>query len=232
MSDSNQIPTEWYFITAPQSVTWSKDSNNSMIDTYGTNNPYLHYGTTKLRQLNLNNSMLEGFSAGVAVEGNVRALEQCMQMVIDDEVGYVAPYCWHVYAAGKKYGTFIIQNVNITEDMRDNSGNAVRANVDVSLQEVSPYQIATGEDITSEAITGGFSEEVDKQLQESQKQDQKAEKDKGGKGNSNKGNSGNSGSSSGGGSNNGGGGSSSGGGGSSSGGGGYSGPNNVSGQFQ
>lgn len=172
------IPTEWYFITAPQSVQWSKDSNNSVIDTYGTNNPYLHYGTTKLRSLSLNNAMLEGFSDNREVEGNIRELEQCMNMVIDDEVGYVAPYCWNVFAAGKNYGTYVIQSVNVSESMRDNRGNAVRANVDVSLQEVSPYQISTGEDITSDAITGGFNEDVDKQLQESQKQDQLAGKDK------------------------------------------------------
>lgn len=178
MSESQNIPTEWYFITAPQTVSWSKDSSNSIIDTYGTNNPYVHYGNTKLRSLSLGNSMLEGFSDGVAVEGNVRALEQCMHMVIDDEVGYVAPYCWNVFAGGKRYGTFIIKSVNISEQMRDNGGNAVRATADVSLQEVSPYQISSGEDITSEAITGGFNEEVDKQLQESQKQDQLANKDK------------------------------------------------------
>lgn len=172
------IPTEWYFITAPQSVQWSKDSNNSVIDTYGTNNPYLHYGTTKLRSLSLNNAMLEGFSDNREVEGNIRELEQCMNMVIDDEVGYVAPYCWNVFAAGKNYGTYVIQSVNVSESMRDNRGNAVRANVDVSLQEVSPYQISTGEDITSDAITGGLNEDVDKQLQESQKQDQLAGKDK------------------------------------------------------
>ena len=180
MSEEN-IPTEWYFITAPQSVQWSKDSNNSIIDTYGTNNPYLHYGTTKLRTLSLNNSMLEGFSDSKAVEGNIRALEQCMNMVIDDEVGYVAPFCWNVFAGGKRYGTFVISSVNVTENMRDNRGNAVRASVDVSFQEVSPYQISSGEDITSDAITGGFNPDVDKQLQESEKQNNLADKNKGDK---------------------------------------------------
>ena len=39
---STEIPEEWYFITAPQSVSWSKDSRTTMIEPYGTNNPYVH----------------------------------------------------------------------------------------------------------------------------------------------------------------------------------------------
>lgn len=169
------IPTEWYFITPPQNVSISKDSNVTEIDTYGTNNPYLQYGTTKLRKLSLSSAMLEGFSDGKQVEGNVRALEACMHMVIDNEIGYVAPYCWEVYAGNKSYGTYIITSVNIEEDMRDNSGFAVRATANIELTEVSPYQVATGEDITSEAIQGGFDEKYDQMLQD---QDKQIEKDK------------------------------------------------------
>ena len=74
------IPSEWYFITPPQSVSWSKDSNVNEIDTYGTNNPYLSYGTTKLRSLSLNDALIEGFSDGKAVEDNIIGLEACMRM--------------------------------------------------------------------------------------------------------------------------------------------------------
>jgi hypothetical protein len=172
------IPTEWYFITPPQSVSIQKDSNVTEIDAYGTNNPYLQYGTTKLRKLSLGGAMIEGFSDGKSIEGNIRELEKCMHMIIDNEIGYVAPYCWEVYAGNKSYGTYIITSVGVNEEMRDNSGNAVRANVDVGLTEVSPYQIATGEDITSEAIQGGFDEKYDQALKD---QDDKvnADKDKG-----------------------------------------------------
>jgi len=68
---SSEIPNEWYFITAPQQVSWTKDSRMTVIEPYGTNNPYVHYGTTKLRQLNLNDVMVEGFSDGKSVENNV-----------------------------------------------------------------------------------------------------------------------------------------------------------------
>ena len=157
MDGTQGIPNEWYFITAPQSVSWSKDSNTTAIETFGTNNPYLQYGTTKLRSLSLGDAMLEGFSDSKSVEGNVKDLEACMRMVIDDENGFASPFCWEVFAGNKSYGTYIITSVSVDENMRDNSGDAVRAKVNVSLQEVSPYQVSTGQDVSSEAITGGFS---------------------------------------------------------------------------
>ena len=53
---NEEIPTEWYFVTAPQQVSWTKDSRTNVVETYGTNNPYVHYGTTKLRSLRLGDS--------------------------------------------------------------------------------------------------------------------------------------------------------------------------------
>jgi hypothetical protein len=96
-------------------------------------------------------------------------------MVIDTENGYAAPYCWNAYAGGKSYGIFIITSVNVTEQMRDMSGKATRAKVDIELQEVSKYQVNSGTDITSTAIQGSLSQEGELALktQESAKQDSK-----------------------------------------------------------
>jgi hypothetical protein len=170
------IPSEWYFITPPQAVSWSKDSTSKTIDTYGTNNPYLNYGSTSLRKLTLGDVLVEGFSDGKEVENNIIELESCMRMVIDTGSGYAAPYCWNAYAGGKSYGIFIITSVNVTEQMRDLSGKATRAKVDIELQEVSPYQVNSGTDITSTAIQGSLSQEGELALktQESAKQDAKA----------------------------------------------------------
>ena len=166
------IPSEWYFITSPQDVSWSKDSRTTMIETYGTNNPYLNYGTTKLRSLTLGNAMVEGFSDAKAVEDNIIQLEACMRMIIEEGSGYAAPYCWNAFAGGKSYGTFIITSVKVKEDMRDMSGKATRAFVDIDLQEVAPYQVSTGQDITSTAATGGFEPAFEQQLaSEAGKQD-------------------------------------------------------------
>ena len=181
MSAANNIPDEWYFITPPQSVTWEKSSKTSTIDTYGTNNPYLNYGSTSLRKLSLTDAMLEGFSDGKEVEDNVIKLEACMQMIIDEGSGFTSPYCWHVFAGDKSYGTYIIESVNVEEQMRDMTGKATRATVSLNLQEVSSYQISSGTDITSTAVVGGANENYLKQLNESQaaKQDGKVAKAKG-----------------------------------------------------
>ncbi len=164
MTQDNSIPDEWYFITAPESVNIKKGSKSQTINTYGTNNPYLNYGTTELRTLTLGNSMLEGFSNAKEVEGNITNLESCMRMIIDEGSGFTAPYCWHVFAGSKSYGTYIIKNVSVREKMRDMSGKATRAFVDVSFQEVSPYQVTSGQDITSTAVVGDVNEKFASQL--------------------------------------------------------------------
>lgn len=175
---SNEIPEEWYFITPPQDVSWSKQSRTNKIEPYGTNNPYLSYGTTGLRELTLGNSMVEGFSDGKAVEENVINLEACMRMVLNSEDGYAAPYCWEIYAGGKTYGTFVITSVNVKEEIRDSAGRASRANVDIQFQEVAPYQVSSGIDITAEAISGSLNEDAAKAVAEKNKQDGKVDKDK------------------------------------------------------
>jgi len=150
---SSVIPTEWYFITPPQDVSWSKDSKNGLVETYGTNAPYVTYGSTGLRKLSLGNAMIEGFSNGKMVEGNVTALEVAMNMVLQN--GYTAPYCWKLYCGPtKEYGTFIISSVKVKEAMRDMAGYATRAFVDVDLIEVPSYQVAGGIDLASGSTLG------------------------------------------------------------------------------
>ena len=161
---NEEIPNEWYFITPPQQVSWTKDSRTNVVDTYGTNNPYVHYGTTKLRSLRLGDSMVEGFSDGKAVEQNIIDLEACMRMVLDFDNGYTSPYVWHVYAGNKSYGTYVIESVSVNETIRTAEGRAARATVDLALQEVSPYQVSTGIDITAEIISGGITEKAQKDL--------------------------------------------------------------------
>lgn len=152
------IPKSWYFVTAPQDVSWSKEGRVGTADTYGTNTPYVLYGSTSLRKLTLSNAMLEGFSDRKTVEANIVALETCMNMVI--QAGYTAPYCWKVYSGGKSYGTFIITGVKVKEVMRDLRGFATRAFVDIELQQVPDYQVNSGRDLASKATLGGVSKSV------------------------------------------------------------------------
>lgn len=163
------IPKSWYFVTAPQDVSWSKEGRVNTADTYGTNTPYVLYGSTGLRKLSIGNVMLEGFSDRKTVEANIVALETCMNMVIKG--GYTAPYCWKLYSGGKSYGTFVITGVKVKEVMRDLRGYATRAFVDIELQQVPDYQVNSGRDIASKAILGGVSSAVQKLLTSQEKSD-------------------------------------------------------------
>ena len=174
MSTDNSIPNEWYFITPPQSVSWTKSAKSKTTDTYGTNNPYINYGSTGLRKLSLSDAMLEGFSDGKEVEGNIINLESCMRMIIDEGTGFTAPYCWNVFAGDKSYGTFIITSVNVEEKMRDMSGKATRATVSIDFQEVAPYQVTSGIDITSTAVVGDVNENYAAALEDSAAKSQDA----------------------------------------------------------
>jgi len=162
LAASDDIPSEWYFITAPQEVSWSKDSNTKELDIYGSNSPYLSYSTTKLRKLSLANAMVEGFSNAKAVENNILSLEACMKVIIDESNGYASPYCWNVFAGNKSYGTYIITSIKVNEQMRDLAGKATRAVVDIEFQEVPSYQVSSGNDIAAEQSLGVSSEAFDK----------------------------------------------------------------------
>ena len=132
-----------------------------ILEPYGTNNPYVNYGTTQLRQLKLGQAMLEGFSdGGKVVENNITELEACMRMVLNSDDGFAAPYVWNVYAGGKSYGQYVITSVNVDESIRNVAGQANRATVDVDFQQVSPYQVSSGIDITADAISGNISQDA------------------------------------------------------------------------
>lgn len=149
------IPEELYFITAPQDISWEKGSKHRVIETYGSNAPYISYGNTGLRKLSLNDCMIEGFSDGKQIEGNIADLEACQLMVISPD-GYTSPFVWNVFGGSKNYGNFVITDISIKEVMRDMSGKATRAFADVSLIEVPAAQVASGADITATAVTGSI----------------------------------------------------------------------------
>lgn len=145
------VPKDWVFITAPGSVSWDKQGETSIVNTYGSNNPYVIYSTTGMRKLSLSECLVEGFSSGKEVEDHVLNLEKLMTMCMDTEKGYVSPYVWDLRAGDKSYGMFIIESVNVTEEMRNKKGRADRARVNISLQQVPDFQINDGRDLATKA---------------------------------------------------------------------------------
>lgn len=162
-SPTDDVPTDWIFITAPQSISWDKQGETALVNTYGSNNPYVIYSSTGSRKLSLSECLVEGFSAGREVEDHVLKLEKLMTMVMNTQKGYVSPYVWDLRAGEKSYGYFIIESVGIQENMRNAKGRADRATANISLQQVPEFQINSGRDLATRVdLASGTSIVTDK----------------------------------------------------------------------
>jgi hypothetical protein len=152
----------WTFITAPEDISWDLANNAQRIDMFGTNNPPVVAGSRGMRDLTLGNALVEGFVRGKQVEGKIGALEKLMNYRLNDTEGFVSVPVYQVWANEKSYGGseayYIIKDIKVKETMRDLSGNATRAFVDISLMQVPAYQVNSGRDQASATTAGAKSE--------------------------------------------------------------------------
>lgn len=151
----------WTFITAPEDISWDVANQASRVDIFGTNNPPVVAGARGMRDLNLSNSLVEGFVRGVTVEGKIAALENLMNYSLNTSDGFVSVPVYQVWANSKSYGGseayYIIKDIKVKETMRDLKGNATRAYVDISLMQVPAYQVNSGRDQASQVTAGQVS---------------------------------------------------------------------------
>jgi hypothetical protein len=148
----------WTFITAPEDISWDLANNAQRIDMFGTNNPPVVAGSRGMRDLTLGNALVEGFVRGKQVESKIGALEKLMNYQLNPTEGFVTVPVYQVWANKKSYGGpeayYIIKDIKVKETMRDLSGNATRAFVDISLMQVPAYQVNSGRDQASQATAG------------------------------------------------------------------------------
>jgi hypothetical protein len=148
----------WTFITAPEDVSWSTANAANRVDIFGTNNPPVVAGSRGMRDLTLGNALVEGFVRRKQVEDKVAQLEALLNYSLNPTDGFVSVPVYQIWANKKPYGGtqgyFIIKDIRVKEAMRDLTGNATRAYVDVSLMQVPAYQVNTGRDQAS-AVTAG-----------------------------------------------------------------------------
>jgi hypothetical protein len=155
-SQSAQDQT-WTFITAPMEISWSTSNKADRVDIFGTNNPPVVTGTKGMRDLKLNNSLVEGFTRRVSVEAKVIALENLMNYQLNPSGGFVNVPVYQVYANDKIYGEngyYIIKGVSVKEQLRDLKGLMTRAVVDIDFMQVPEYQVDSGIDQASTPISG------------------------------------------------------------------------------
>jgi hypothetical protein len=120
-----------------------------------------------MRDLTLGNALVEGFVRRKQVEDKVAQLEALLNYGLNTSDGFVSVPVYQIWANKKSYGGaqgyFIIKDVRVKETMRDIQGNSTRAYVDVSLMQVPAYQVNSGRDQASEAVTGTTSSILPKQ---------------------------------------------------------------------
>ena len=144
--------TAWTFICAPEDISWDTSNAVQRIGIFGTNNPPVVSGSRGMRDLTLGNALVEGFIRNVTVENKISALEKLLNYNLNSSDGFVSVPVYQVWANQKAYGNsgyFILKDVRVKESMRDLTGNATRATVDVSFMEVPEYQVNSGRDLAS-----------------------------------------------------------------------------------
>jgi hypothetical protein len=166
----------WTFITAPQSVSYSVSASVQRVDIFGTNEAPIIASSRGMRDLTLTDALMEGFTLGKSIQKNLDDLENLMNVEVDSKNGFVNVPIYSVYAGGKTYGKYIIEQVDIDEQMRDTQGKATRAMVGVTFKQVPEYQVGTGVDQAG-ASTGGQALDASKINTSTDKQASKIKKD-------------------------------------------------------
>ena len=157
-ANTSQQPA-WTFITAPSEISWTVANAANRVDVFGTNSPPVVAGSRGMRDVSIRDALVEGFIRNVNVEAKVAALEQLLNYNLNGSDGFVSVPCYQFYANNKTYGGlkgyYIIKDVSIKEEMRDLTGNAVRARIDINLMQVPDYQVNSGRDQASQVTAGG-----------------------------------------------------------------------------
>ena len=144
----------WVFITAPGSVSWNVSSEVQRINIFGTNSPPVVASSRGMRDLTLSEALIEGFTLGKSVQKELDNLEALMDVEVNSKDGFVNVPVYNVMAGGKSYGKYVIESIDIDEQMRDLQGRATRAMVGVTLKQVPAYQVNSGVDQAGSASSG------------------------------------------------------------------------------
>jgi hypothetical protein len=158
---SPEPSTVWNFIVAPEEISWDLQVATQRVDIFGTNSPPVTVGTKGMRNLSLGNALIEGFTRARTVEGRVIALENLLKFTLNSKGGFVNVPVYQVFANEKIYGDsngqdggyFVFSDIRVKETMRDLTGKSTRAYADISMIQVPKYQVNTGRDQASKALS-------------------------------------------------------------------------------
>jgi hypothetical protein len=156
----------WKFIIAPEQIQWTTSNGPNRLDMFGTNAPPVVHGSKGMRDLTLGKAIVEGFTRSKQVEDKIAQLELLMNYELSSGNPFVNVPVYKVTANEKIYGDgvnsmdggyFIFKSVGVDELIRDFTGRATRATVDIEMMQVPAYQVESGIDQSSKSVTGAKS---------------------------------------------------------------------------
>ena len=141
----------WRFQYAPQ-ISYTRSSTFVEDKTWGTNVQPSHYNNTSGKKINIQDAILEGMTIGKTVTGAVQALETLMSVTNPDNQDQIAPYAYRLIVGertfrepiSQKHAPFVIEQIQVREELYDTKGEVLMYKVDISLKEVPYYQINDG----------------------------------------------------------------------------------------
>lgn len=167
--------TSFTFITAPGQVSYSQGAEIQQVSIFGANNPPLTVAGRNAGELTLSDALMEGFVLGKQVKQSIDSLFQMQEVTLDSKNGFVNVPVYTVFAgsdvgSGRAYGNYVIENIEVEEELRDLTGSTTRARVSVSFRQVPTYQISQGIDQAT-ALSGGQSIKSSQQTGQAPKQE-------------------------------------------------------------
>lgn len=163
INPSGSSDSAWKFIVAPENISWNTTADVKRVPIFGSNQSPVVVGAKGMRELELGNALVEGFTRNLSVEGKIQALEDLLNYSLNSSSGFVNVPVYQVTANDKQYGAgkdsydggyYVIKDVRVNEKMRDFTGKTTRATVDVSFTQIPPYQVSSGRDQATNVTAG------------------------------------------------------------------------------
>jgi hypothetical protein len=138
-------PVNFEFEVSPDQISWDKTGSLNVSPTFMTNEQPVIYSHATQPVLNMSGILFDSIHNPNQTDSSqeLTALERLLSVDSDN----FSPRVYDVFADTRKYGTYVISSLKITEPRRTTDGKPSRIVADLSLQPVPTFQIRTSQDL-------------------------------------------------------------------------------------
>jgi hypothetical protein len=141
----NTKPINFEFDVSPDQISWDKTGSLNVSPTFMTNEQPVIYSHATQPVLNMNGILFDSIHNPNKTDSlqDLTGLERLLSVDSDN----FSPRVYDVFADTRKYGTYVISSLKITEPRRTTDGKPSRIVADISLQPIPSFQIRTSQDL-------------------------------------------------------------------------------------